>query len=132
MGKTNDKTKPEGEVKPTEKKSEDKSTSTAHVEDWSNWKPPTISSANDPFESHIGIRQTKQRMEGQAQNHEPEKKAAITGTYIEEEKEEEKEEERVITPTKFQISNIPKPEQPEEEIVNISNKNEDEEIFEEE
>ncbi|MBW0587369.1 hypothetical protein O181_127084 [Austropuccinia psidii MF-1] len=45
--------KPKEEVKPTEKKSEDKSTSTAYVEDWSNWKPPTNSSANDPFESTL-------------------------------------------------------------------------------
>ncbi|MBW0518880.1 hypothetical protein O181_058595 [Austropuccinia psidii MF-1] len=43
-----------------------------------------------------------------------------------------KKEERVIIPTKFQNSNIPKPDQPEEEIENISNKNEDEEIFKEE
>ncbi|MBW0550636.1 hypothetical protein O181_090351 [Austropuccinia psidii MF-1] len=69
------KEKPEEEVKPTEKKSEDKSTSIAHVEDWSNWKPPTISSSNDPFESHIGLRQTKHRMERQSQNQEPKKKA---------------------------------------------------------
>ncbi|MBW0587474.1 hypothetical protein O181_127189 [Austropuccinia psidii MF-1] len=122
------KEKPEEEVKPTEKKSEDKSTSIAHVEDWSNWKPPTISSANDPFESHIGLRQTKQRLERQSQNQEPKKKAAIPGTYI----EEEKEEERVIIPTKFQNSNIPKPDQPEEEIENIANKDEDEEISKEE
>ncbi|MBW0587581.1 hypothetical protein O181_127296 [Austropuccinia psidii MF-1] len=93
------KEKPEEEVKPTEKKSEDKSTSIAHVEDWSNWKPPTISSANDPFESHIGLRQTKQRMERQSQSQEPKKKAAIPGTYI----EEEKEEERVIIPKNSKI-----------------------------
>ncbi|MBW0488837.1 hypothetical protein O181_028552 [Austropuccinia psidii MF-1] len=62
MAKQVVKPKPEEEVKPTEKKSEDKSTSISHVEDWSNWKPPTISSANDAFESHIGLRQTKQRM----------------------------------------------------------------------
>ncbi|MBW0518646.1 hypothetical protein O181_058361 [Austropuccinia psidii MF-1] len=49
MEKPTVKPKLEGEVKLTEKKSEDKSTPTAHVEDWSNWKPPTISSANDPF-----------------------------------------------------------------------------------
>ncbi|MBW0534598.1 hypothetical protein O181_074313 [Austropuccinia psidii MF-1] len=67
-------------------------------------------------------------MERQAQNQEPKKKAAIPGTYI----EEEKEEERVIIPTKFQNSNIPKPDQPEEEIENIVNKNEDEEIPKEE
>ncbi|MBW0492696.1 hypothetical protein O181_032411 [Austropuccinia psidii MF-1] len=50
MEKPTVKPKPEEEVKPTEKKSQDKSTSIAHVEDWSNWKPHTISSANDPFE----------------------------------------------------------------------------------
>ncbi|MBW0544653.1 hypothetical protein O181_084368 [Austropuccinia psidii MF-1] len=122
------KQKQEEEVKPTEKKSEDKSISIAHVEDCSNWKSPTISSANDPFESQIGLRQTKQRLERQAPNQEPKKKAAIPGTYI----EEEKEEERVIIPTKFQNSNIPKPDQPEEEIENIANKNEDEEIPKEE
>ncbi|MBW0509655.1 hypothetical protein O181_049370 [Austropuccinia psidii MF-1] len=44
------KPKPEEEVKPTEEKSEEKLTSITHVEDWSNWKLPTISSANDPFE----------------------------------------------------------------------------------
>ncbi|MBW0515807.1 hypothetical protein O181_055522 [Austropuccinia psidii MF-1] len=93
--------KPEEEVKPTEKKSEYKSTSIAHVEDWSNWKPPTISSANDPFRSHIGLRQTKQRLERQAQNGEQNKKAAIPGAYI----EEEKDEERVIIPIKFQNQN---------------------------
>ncbi|MBW0558365.1 hypothetical protein O181_098080 [Austropuccinia psidii MF-1] len=92
-----------------------------------NIKPPTISSANDPFESHIGLRQTKQRMERQSQSKELKKKAAIPGTYI----EEEKEEERVIIPTKFQNSNIPKPDQPEGEIENIANKN-DEEISKEE
>ncbi|MBW0522795.1 hypothetical protein O181_062510 [Austropuccinia psidii MF-1] len=117
-------TKPEEEVKLTEKKSEDKSTSIVHVEDWSNWKPPTISPANDPFESHIEFRQTKQRLEIQAQNQEPKKKAAIPGTYI----EEEKGEERVIIPTKFQNSNLPKPDQPEEEIENIANKNEEQKI----
>ncbi|MBW0571928.1 hypothetical protein O181_111643 [Austropuccinia psidii MF-1] len=53
MEKPTSKPKPEEEVKPTEKKSEVKSTSIAHVEDWSNWKPPTISSTNDPFKSHI-------------------------------------------------------------------------------
>ncbi|MBW0540184.1 hypothetical protein O181_079899 [Austropuccinia psidii MF-1] len=122
MGKPMVKEKPEEEVKPNEKKSEDKSTSIAHVEDWSNWKPPTISSANDPFESHIGLRQNKQRMERQAQTQESRKKPAIPGTYI----EEKKDEDRVIIPTKFQNSNIPKPDQPEEEIENIANTNEDE------
>ncbi|MBW0516757.1 hypothetical protein O181_056472 [Austropuccinia psidii MF-1] len=92
------KQKPEEEVKTTGKKSEHKSTSILHVEDWSNWKPPTISSDNDPFESHIELRQTKQRMERKAQNQELKKKAAIPGTYI----EEEEEEESVIIPTKFQ------------------------------
>ncbi|MBW0494286.1 hypothetical protein O181_034001 [Austropuccinia psidii MF-1] len=43
------KPKPEEEVQPTQNKSEDKSTLIAHVEYWSNWKPPTISSSNDPF-----------------------------------------------------------------------------------
>ncbi|MBW0472005.1 hypothetical protein O181_011720 [Austropuccinia psidii MF-1] len=43
------KPKPE-EVKPTEKESEEKLTSIAHAEDWSNWKQPTISSANLTFE----------------------------------------------------------------------------------
>ncbi|MBW0495169.1 hypothetical protein O181_034884 [Austropuccinia psidii MF-1] len=62
-------------------------------------------------------------MERQAQNQEEKKKEAIPGTYI----EEEKEEERVIIPPKFQNLNIPKPDQPEKEIENISNKNEDEE-----
>ncbi|MBW0541039.1 hypothetical protein O181_080754 [Austropuccinia psidii MF-1] len=75
-----------------------------HVEDWSNWKPPTISSANDHFESHIGLTETKQRLERQSQNQEAKKKAEIPRTYI----EEEKEEERVIIHTKFQNSNIPK------------------------
>ncbi|MBW0568250.1 hypothetical protein O181_107965 [Austropuccinia psidii MF-1] len=100
MEKNTVKSKPEEEVKPTQKKSEDKSTSIAHVEDWSNWKPPRISSANDPFESHIGLRRKKQRLERQAQNQDPKKKADISGTYI----EEEKEEEKVIIPTKFQYS----------------------------
>ncbi|MBW0534466.1 hypothetical protein O181_074181 [Austropuccinia psidii MF-1] len=68
MEKPTVKPKPEEEIKPTEKKPEDKSTSISHVEEWSNWKPPTISSANDPFESHIGLRQTKQRMERQSQS----------------------------------------------------------------
>ncbi|MBW0530369.1 hypothetical protein O181_070084 [Austropuccinia psidii MF-1] len=72
--------------------------------------------------------QRKQRLERQSQNQEPKNKAKIPGTYI----EEEKEEERVIIPTKFQNSNIPKPDQPEEEIENIANKNEDEEIPKEE
>ncbi|MBW0516290.1 hypothetical protein O181_056005 [Austropuccinia psidii MF-1] len=67
-------------------------------------------------------------MERQAQNQEKKKKAAIPGTYV----EEEKQEERVIIPTKFQNSNIPKPDQPEDEIENIANKNEDEEISKEE
>ncbi|MBW0562413.1 hypothetical protein O181_102128 [Austropuccinia psidii MF-1] len=53
------KQKPQEEGKPTEKRSENKPTSIAHVEDWSNWKPPTISSANYQFESHIRLRQTK-------------------------------------------------------------------------
>ncbi|MBW0540917.1 hypothetical protein O181_080632 [Austropuccinia psidii MF-1] len=66
MEKTVFKQKPEEEVNPTGRKSEDKSISIAHDEDWSNWKPPTISSANDPFESHIGLKQTKKRMKRQA------------------------------------------------------------------
>ncbi|MBW0506866.1 hypothetical protein O181_046581 [Austropuccinia psidii MF-1] len=70
----------------------------------------------------------KTKVERQAQNQEPKKKADIPGTYI----EEEKEEERVIIPTKFQYSNIPKPDQPEEEIENIAHKSEDEEIPKEE
>ncbi|MBW0570213.1 hypothetical protein O181_109928 [Austropuccinia psidii MF-1] len=80
------KPKPEEEVKPTEKKSEDKSTAIAHVEDWSNWKPPTISSANYSFESQIRLRQTKQRLERKSQNQEPKKKSEIPATYIEEER----------------------------------------------
>ncbi|MBW0568848.1 hypothetical protein O181_108563 [Austropuccinia psidii MF-1] len=72
--------------------------------------------------------ETKQRLERQSQDQEPKKKAEIPGTYI----EEEKEEERATIPTKFQNSNIPKPDQPEEEIENISNNNEDEEIPKEE
>ncbi|MBW0492609.1 hypothetical protein O181_032324 [Austropuccinia psidii MF-1] len=95
--------KPEEEIKPTEKKSEYKSTSIAHVEDWSNWKQPTVSAGNDPFESHIDLRQTRTRMERQSQNQETNEKAAIPGAYI----EEEKGEERVIIPVKFQNSNIP-------------------------
>ncbi|MBW0572117.1 hypothetical protein O181_111832 [Austropuccinia psidii MF-1] len=96
MEKLTVKPKPEEEVKPTENISEDKSTTIAHVEDWSNWKPPNISSANDPFESHIALRQTKQRMERQSQNQEPKKKTAIPVTYIEEEKEEERTEDEEI------------------------------------
>ncbi|MBW0497937.1 hypothetical protein O181_037652 [Austropuccinia psidii MF-1] len=92
------KPKPEEDVKPTGKKSEDESTSIEHVKDWSNLKPPTISSAKDPFKSHIQLRQNKKRMDRKAQIQEPKKKAAIPGTYI----KEEKEEERVIIPTKFQ------------------------------
>ncbi|MBW0480350.1 hypothetical protein O181_020065 [Austropuccinia psidii MF-1] len=46
--------------------------------------------------------------------------------------QEEKEEERVIIPTEFQNSSIPKPDQPEEEIENIANKNEEKEIPKEE
>ncbi|MBW0463653.1 hypothetical protein O181_003368 [Austropuccinia psidii MF-1] len=118
------KPKMEEEVKPTENKSEDEFTPIGHVEDWSNQKPPTISSANDPFESQIGLRQTKQRMKRKVQNQETKKKEAIPRTYI----EYKKEEERVIIPTKFQNSNIHKPDQPEEEIENICNKNEDEEM----
>ncbi|MBW0488540.1 hypothetical protein O181_028255 [Austropuccinia psidii MF-1] len=68
MEKPNFKPKPEEEVRPNENKSEDKSTSITHIEDWSNWKPTTISSTNYPFESHIGLRKTKKRMEIQAQN----------------------------------------------------------------
>ncbi|MBW0497007.1 hypothetical protein O181_036722 [Austropuccinia psidii MF-1] len=67
-------------------------------------------------------------MEIQAQIQEPKKKEAIPVNYI----EEEKEEERVIIPTKFQNSNIPKPDQPEEEIGNIANRNEDEDNTKEE
>ncbi|MBW0466717.1 hypothetical protein O181_006432 [Austropuccinia psidii MF-1] len=58
-------------------------------------------------------------MEREVRNQETKKKSAIPGTYI--------EEERVIIPTKFQNSNITEPDQPEEEIEKISNKNEDEE-----
>ncbi|MBW0504928.1 hypothetical protein O181_044643 [Austropuccinia psidii MF-1] len=53
------KQKPEEEGKPTEKRSEKKPTSIEHFEDWSNWKPPTISSANYQFVTHIRLRQTK-------------------------------------------------------------------------
>ncbi|MBW0480852.1 hypothetical protein O181_020567 [Austropuccinia psidii MF-1] len=113
--------KPEEEVKTTEKKSEDKSTSTAHFEDWSNWKPPTVSSANDPFESHIGPSQTNQRMEIQAQNQDPKKKSDIPLTYI----KEEKDEKRFIIPTTFKNSDILKPDQPEDDIENIAHQNED-------
>ncbi|MBW0478682.1 hypothetical protein O181_018397 [Austropuccinia psidii MF-1] len=71
--------KPEEEVKSAESEPEDKSTSISHVEDWLKWKPPTISSVNDPFESHIELRKTKQRMGRKAQNQEQKKKAAIPG-----------------------------------------------------
>ncbi|MBW0537654.1 hypothetical protein O181_077369 [Austropuccinia psidii MF-1] len=74
MDKTTVKPKSEEEVKPTEKNSKYTTTSIAHVEDWSNWKPPTISSANDPFESHIVLRQKKQKMYRQSQNQEPKNK----------------------------------------------------------
>ncbi|MBW0481170.1 hypothetical protein O181_020885 [Austropuccinia psidii MF-1] len=80
MDKPSVKPKPEDNIKFTEKRSEEKLTSIAYVEDWWNWKPPTISSANDPFESHIGMRQTKQRMERQAQHPFPTKKVIIPGT----------------------------------------------------
>ncbi|MBW0474221.1 hypothetical protein O181_013936 [Austropuccinia psidii MF-1] len=113
------KQKPEEEVKPTEKNSENKSTLIGHVEGWSNWKPPTISSANYPFRSHIGPRRTKKGKETKAQNQDPKKKADIQGTYI----KEEKQEKRIIMAKKFQNSYIPKPDQPEEETGNISNKN---------
>ncbi|MBW0469992.1 hypothetical protein O181_009707 [Austropuccinia psidii MF-1] len=83
MEKSVVKQKPEEEVKATENKSEEKITSLSHVEDWSNWKPPTISSANDSFESHIGLSQTKQRMERQSQNQEAKRKEAVPGTYVE-------------------------------------------------
>ncbi|MBW0564993.1 hypothetical protein O181_104708, partial [Austropuccinia psidii MF-1] len=76
MEKPTLKPKPAEEVKPTEKKSEDKSTSIANVEDFSNWKLPTISSANEPFESHIQLRQTKEGIERQTQNQEPKKKGS--------------------------------------------------------
>ncbi|MBW0573980.1 hypothetical protein O181_113695 [Austropuccinia psidii MF-1] len=86
MEKPTVKQKQEEDVKPTEKKSEDKSTSIAHVEYWSNWKPPTISSANYPFESNIGLRHTKKRLERQFQNQEPKKKAAIPGITLKKKK----------------------------------------------
>ncbi|MBW0484681.1 hypothetical protein O181_024396 [Austropuccinia psidii MF-1] len=65
-------------------------------------------------------------MQRQAQNQtqEPKRKAEISGTYV----EEEKDEERAIIPTKFQNLNIPKPEQPEEEIENVAHKNGGEDI----
>ncbi|MBW0472007.1 hypothetical protein O181_011722 [Austropuccinia psidii MF-1] len=65
-------------------------------------------------------------MERKAQNQtqEAKKKAAIPGTYV----EEEKDEERAIIPTKLQNLNIPKPEQPEEEIENVAHKNGAEDI----
>ncbi|MBW0527636.1 hypothetical protein O181_067351 [Austropuccinia psidii MF-1] len=47
------KPKPEEEVKPTKNKSKYKSTSITNVEDWSNWKPPTISSANDSLNHQL-------------------------------------------------------------------------------
>ncbi|MBW0474032.1 hypothetical protein O181_013747 [Austropuccinia psidii MF-1] len=42
------KQKQEEVVELTEKKSEEKLTYISNVEDWLNWKPPTISSVNDP------------------------------------------------------------------------------------
>ncbi|MBW0472220.1 hypothetical protein O181_011935 [Austropuccinia psidii MF-1] len=37
------------------------STAMAKIEDWESWKPPTISSANDPFLNNYGLRNKKQR-----------------------------------------------------------------------
>ncbi|MBW0461218.1 hypothetical protein O181_000933 [Austropuccinia psidii MF-1] len=69
-------------------------------------------------------------MERQAQNQtqEPKKKAAISGTYI----EEDKDEERVKISTKLKNSSIPKTNQPKEKIEDIFNEDEDEEIPKEE
>ncbi|MBW0500736.1 hypothetical protein O181_040451 [Austropuccinia psidii MF-1] len=91
-------------------KKDDSADSIAKVKNWGIWKPPTISSANEPLLNNYGLRNTKERnsrAENTNQNalrSQPKvkipinKRTNIPGAYIEDEK---KEEEKTIIPTKY-------------------------------
>ncbi|MBW0561167.1 hypothetical protein O181_100882 [Austropuccinia psidii MF-1] len=111
-------------------KKDDSATALAKVENWGNWKLPTISSANEPFLNTYGLRNTKQRSSRTKINSQDalrshskgetriNKRTNTPGAYIEDEK---KEEEKKIIPTKYkkpqQVTNekeIP-PQEPEDD-----------------
>ncbi|MBW0522908.1 hypothetical protein O181_062623 [Austropuccinia psidii MF-1] len=114
MEKKTVQSKPEEEMQDIPKKPKEKLTSIAHVEKWSYWKPHTISSENDPYESNIGLRKTKRLLErqNQSQSEEVKKKFPMPGTYI----EEKKEREKIMIQNKFKNSNTPKNVQHKEGI----------------
>ncbi|MBW0508977.1 hypothetical protein O181_048692 [Austropuccinia psidii MF-1] len=91
-------------------KKDDSATAIAKVENWVIWKPPTISSANEPLLNNYGLRNTKER-NSRAKNTNQKslrshskvktpinKRPNIPGAYIEDYK---KEEEKKIIPTKY-------------------------------
>ncbi|MBW0561017.1 hypothetical protein O181_100732 [Austropuccinia psidii MF-1] len=91
-------------------KNGDSPTAIAKVKNWGIWKPPTISSANDPLLNNYGLRNTKQRASRIVGNNQDtlrshpkgetpiKKRPNIPGSYIE---DEEKEEEKTIISTKY-------------------------------
>ncbi|MBW0588315.1 hypothetical protein O181_128030 [Austropuccinia psidii MF-1] len=89
---------------------DDSATAIAKVENWGIWKPPTISTANEPLLNNYGLRNTKQRTSRTENTNQDalrshpkvetpiKKRPNIPGAYIEDEK---KEEEKTIIPTKY-------------------------------
>ncbi|MBW0533328.1 hypothetical protein O181_073043 [Austropuccinia psidii MF-1] len=87
----------------------DSATAIAKVENWGSWKPPTISSANEPLLNNYGFRNTKERSSRVENTNQDSlrlnskvktpinNRPNIPGAYIEDEK---KEEEKTIIPTK--------------------------------
>ncbi|MBW0559312.1 hypothetical protein O181_099027 [Austropuccinia psidii MF-1] len=91
-------------------KKDDNANYIAKFENWGNWKPPTISSANEPYLNLYGLRSTKQRASrteitnqdaliSHPKGETPIKKRPnIPGAYIE---DEQNSEEKTISPTKY-------------------------------
>ncbi|MBW0498733.1 hypothetical protein O181_038448 [Austropuccinia psidii MF-1] len=94
-------------------KKDDSATAIAKVENWGNWQPPTISSANEPFFNNYGLRNTKERNSREENTNQDalrshskvktpiNKRSNRLGAYIE---DEQKEEEKTIFPTKYKSS----------------------------
>ncbi|MBW0552711.1 hypothetical protein O181_092426 [Austropuccinia psidii MF-1] len=84
------------------------------MDNWEDWKPPSISTGREPLGYSYGLRNTKQRMENEDQAKDksqplPEKevnkpqeklkkKTSIPGGFID---DEDHEEEKVIIPTRY-------------------------------
>ncbi|MBW0591411.1 hypothetical protein O181_131126 [Austropuccinia psidii MF-1] len=93
-----------------ELKKDYRATAIAKVENWGRWKPPMISSANEPLLNNYGLRNTKERnsraeninkdaLRSHPKGETPIKKRPnIPGAYI---GDEQKKEEKTIIPAKY-------------------------------